>query len=211
MTIKEKNAMNTITWLHLSDFHFRTGASPKGNVDDFNREVFLNRLLDDLKTYPIENGLTLDFIVVTGDIAFSGQDDEYKHASSYFEKVRKIFKLPKNRLFIIPGNHDVDRTLINPHITIDLSSRDQVNSVLMNEKTKAIQFDRLRGYQSFMNAYMKSTLPFDFNENYFWTKTLTFADARLGLIGLNSAWNCCGDTDRNQLVIGEKQSPGRTE
>ncbi len=206
MTITEKNSMNTFTWLHLSDFHFRTDNSPKGKVEDFNREIVLNSLLDDLQTYPGENGLKIDFIVITGDIAFSGRDDEYECAIHYFEDVRKIFDLPKKRVFIIPGNHDVNRTKINPYLDqIKLDSLEKINGLLKNDEAKEVKFRRLEGYKSFINEYLESSLPFDFDTKYFWAKTLKLGDVNLGLIGLNSAWNCSGDADRNNLVIGEKQ------
>ena len=104
--------MNNITWLHLSDFHFRTDKNPKGKVEDYNRSVVFDSLLRDLKSYPKDNNLSIDFIIITGDIAYSGRKDEYKQAKEFFTKLLKIFGLKKNRLFIIPGNHDVDRDKI---------------------------------------------------------------------------------------------------
>lgn len=49
--------MSDINWLHLSDFHFRTENSPKGKVEDYNREVVLKSLLEDVKTYQAEKKL----------------------------------------------------------------------------------------------------------------------------------------------------------
>ena len=56
----------TITWLHVSDLHFR--ASQR-----YDSSVVLRALLRDVPECVREYELYLDFIVVTGDIAFSGK------------------------------------------------------------------------------------------------------------------------------------------
>ena len=51
----------------------------------------------------------------------------------YFAEIgnQEIFTLPKNRLFIVPGNHDIDRDKINHSLIPVLDSRDNVNSFLI--------------------------------------------------------------------------------
>jgi hypothetical protein len=70
-------AMAGLTWLHLSDWH------QKGM--EFDRKVVRDALLEDIKKrldiHPdLEN---LDFIVFSGDLAFSGKKEEYKAAQKY--------------------------------------------------------------------------------------------------------------------------------
>ncbi|MBN1889698.1 MAG: hypothetical protein JW850_17005, partial [Thermoflexales bacterium] len=64
--------MSTITWLHLSDLHFRPSQS-------YDANIVLKSLLQDVKDR-LQDGLKPDLIVVTGDVAFSGQADEYQLA-----------------------------------------------------------------------------------------------------------------------------------
>jgi len=59
--------MSTITWLHLSDLHFR--AEKQHTWDE---DVVLRALLDDVRKQ-WGKGLAPDLILVSGDVAFSGQ------------------------------------------------------------------------------------------------------------------------------------------
>ena len=69
--------LDKISWLHISDFHFKAGE------DNFSQEVSCNALLRDIPSR-LSDGFPLQFIVVTGDIAFSGKSGEYELASEFF-------------------------------------------------------------------------------------------------------------------------------
>ena len=56
----------TITWLHLSDLHLR-------GRNDFDSNIVLKALLNDIYKLRTERALSADFIVVTGDIAYTGK------------------------------------------------------------------------------------------------------------------------------------------
>ena len=64
---KGENMGKKVTWLHLSDLHFRV------TEDKFESELIYDRLLEDLKH--IEEHI--DLVFVTGDIAYSGRTEEY--------------------------------------------------------------------------------------------------------------------------------------
>jgi hypothetical protein len=51
----------------------------------------------------------LDFILATGDLAFSGKAEEYQLARVFLDEVLRVTQLPRERIFFIPGNHDVNR------------------------------------------------------------------------------------------------------
>ena len=96
--------MSTVTWLHLSDWHQK--------ATDFDRKVVRDALLKDLRNRArIDPKLkSVDFILFTGDLAFSGKDSEYKLAAFQFlEPVLRAVGVKKENLFLIPGNHDLDR------------------------------------------------------------------------------------------------------
>jgi hypothetical protein len=63
--------MPGLTWLHLSDWHQRG--------KDFHRELVRDALIEDIKKRrEIHPDLEkLDFIVFSGDLAFSGKKEEY--------------------------------------------------------------------------------------------------------------------------------------
>src|SRR5690349_15288410 len=96
--------MSTVSWLHLSDWH-QKGA-------DFDRKAIRDALLEDLRLRTrISPSLGLvDFVVFSGDLAFSGKDSEYRIAQCEFlEPVLNAVGITKDRLFLVPGNHDLNR------------------------------------------------------------------------------------------------------
>jgi hypothetical protein len=94
--------LSKITILHLSDIHF------KRNKDDENktyRKDVKNKMVAEIKQHIDRNNLGLDFVAVTGDIAFSGK--EYAEAKNFFDDLKSM--LPEKTVFLaVPGNHDVD-------------------------------------------------------------------------------------------------------
>ena len=119
MAPADREASDSIAWAHLSDFHFRAdkGAGAAGREvagKDYGRDEVLGALLEDLRVLSgkatAERGaepVPLDFVVVTGDITFSGRAEEYETAGAYFREVST--GVPLVCLFLVPGNHDVDR------------------------------------------------------------------------------------------------------
>jgi 3',5'-cyclic AMP phosphodiesterase CpdA len=92
--------MSTITWLHLSDLHFR------GNeLHTWDENVVLRAFLVDVRERIASDGLRPDFIAVSGDIAFSGAPEEYTLAERFLDELLEVTDLSKTQLFIVPGNH----------------------------------------------------------------------------------------------------------
>ena len=56
----------------------------------------------------------LNLFFFTGDIAFQGKKEEYDIAAKYLTRLMQELDLPPERLFIVPGNHDVNRKLYRP-------------------------------------------------------------------------------------------------
>ena len=93
-----------IVWLHLSDWHQRGR--------DFDRVVVRDALIEDLCNRDrIASQLgRVDFIVFSGDLAFSGKAEEYETAGREFlAPVMSAVSLSRDRVFFVPGNHDIDR------------------------------------------------------------------------------------------------------
>ena len=63
--------MSAITWLHLSDLHFRTTEQ-----HEWDEDIVLRKLLEDVRER-MGDGLAPDLILVSGDIAFGGAPEEY--------------------------------------------------------------------------------------------------------------------------------------
>jgi len=196
-------SQETITWLHLSDLHFRIKSELDSNI-------VLEALREDVDrlTHPRENNLSPDFIVVTGDIAFSGDRAEYEKAGKFFDDLLNTVGLPKSRLFVIPGNHDVDRSVISglsAEAGSTLNSREKANEFLDDQHSRHLVFRRLHNYAYFINEYFGPEMTFD-DDNYFYVKQLTVGGKKLAILGLNSAWLCRSDQDQaDGILLGERQ------
>jgi predicted phosphodiesterase len=190
-----------ITWLHLSDFHFRTSQT-------YDSNIVLQALLEDVQARIEQDGLTPDFIAVTGDVAFSGKAEEYELASEFFDDLLTKTNLPKERLFLVPGNHDVDRDRVSTGVQAigdTLTDRNSTNAVLVNPGDRRLLFDRFVSYANFVNEYLGDHLSFD-DEHYYYTYHLRIRDHQIAILGLNSAWLCASDDDKaNGLLLGERQ------
>ena len=157
MTDKNYKLTNPITWLHLSDIHCRV-------EDSWNMDIVLDALLKDIGGLGKDPNYQLqaDFIVVTGDIAFSGQKGEYKLAAQFFDRLLKAVHLGKDRLFLVPGNHDVNRKEISSlaeFIKPSLTNRDKVNKLLQAGEGKGTLFEGQRSYFQFTRDYLGGAQP----------------------------------------------------
>ena len=194
--------MSTITWLHLSDLHFRQDRQAKWDED-----IVLRKLLEDVRERIECDRLGPDFVVVTGDIAFGGAAKEYALASQFLDEVLDATGLGKDRLFVVPGNHDVDWSLISrgaKGIASSLDSRKAINEVLASAEDRRLLFRRFDQYRRFTRDYFAGQRPFD-SDQYFHVSQCDAGDHRIALLGLNSAWLCAGDEDQNHLALGERQ------
>lgn len=195
--------MKTITWLHLSDLNFRASDQEKKFDIDFVHES----LLLDLEKLKESDNISPDFILVTGDISFSGILDEYTRAVEFFNNILEISKLDKKSLFIIPGNHDVNRRITSSFKITDealLASRESINQILTSKESRRMVFERFNDYSKFINKFMGEFQPFD-NNNYFYVRHLIIANKRIAILGLNSAWLTGPNPYRSYSLIGEDQ------
>ncbi|WP_294642970.1 metallophosphoesterase [uncultured Aureimonas sp.] len=100
--------------LHVSDIHFRWPDCLDEATDQDH--VVRTRVANHLRDRVDEMG-PVDAILVGGDVAFSGHPDEYAAATRWLTELAGICGCsPTNRLFVVPGNHDVDRAIAGRHV-----------------------------------------------------------------------------------------------
>ncbi|OHC26958.1 MAG: metallophosphoesterase [Pseudomonadales bacterium RIFCSPLOWO2_12_59_9] len=92
--------------LHLSDIHFRKDEI--GTVQDPNYHL-RHELVRDVVRQCGQLGAP-DAIVVSGDIAFAGDPDEYTYATNWLSSLCEACGCPMASVFVVPGNHDVVRS-----------------------------------------------------------------------------------------------------
>lgn len=91
----------TFRWIHLSDFHFTAS-------DPYDSNTVLKPLFTEIERRR-QVGFLADAVFATGDIANSGKAAEYQQATAFFDALLKAAGLDKSRLFVVPGNHDLDK------------------------------------------------------------------------------------------------------
>lgn len=200
--------MSQLAWLHLSDWHQRG--------PDFDRTVIRDALIKEIRERErIDPALArIDFVAFSGDLAFSGTANEYEAARQHLlDPILAALGLDPSRLFIVPGNHDLNRDtvseLLGPELQKPLNTDALVQKWLDGQRrTHTLQpFD---AYRKFVSAYTGQPTP-----DYGSVVTLDVAGRRVALLGLNSAWMTARNKDaKGQIndygyaVIGEPQLHG---
>jgi metallophosphoesterase superfamily enzyme len=142
------------TWLHISDLHFKVG-------DPYDRNVVLNALI---KSFPDfhKRGVSPDAIFITGDIANSGARDEYDLVGAFLDQLLRVSRVPKERLFIVPGNHDVDRSA-GLGLSRTLNSREEIDQYFgINSKKPHIE-NKQSEFSNWYDRYFEGIR--EFNKN----------------------------------------------
>jgi hypothetical protein len=204
--------MADLTFLHLSDIHFRgKGAYAFAGFDEYVR----NELMRDL---PIALELAqkdrIDGVWVSGDIAYSGQNAEYLVAREFLENVCRRCNCDLNHVWLIPGNHDVDRSQVEGsemiqgiHMRLRSESppkRDEIVFKLWETKDRTTFLQPLAKYEAWAKAYATGTK----EETARWWYDFALNDgSTLRLWGLNSALisDESDNKDKNRLLLSIHQ------
>ncbi len=99
----------------MSDIHFRSPECLKPDTDpDF---AIRTRMMRDLAQQVGKLG-TVGAILIGGDVAFKAAVEEYQTAWTWIQQLAAISGCPLSRIFVVPGNHDVDRQMIRNSVPI---------------------------------------------------------------------------------------------
>lgn len=192
--------MSEITILHLSDIHFRKKKDEKNKA--FRQKV-QERLVEAV-TGHLKEQKQLDFVAITGDIAFSGKKEEYDEALEFLGKLKEV--LPKETQFlVVPGNHDVDRDKINEFFSLqeNVTAKDRTDRFLENEQNVKDYINiRFKAFRQFIDRLHPGL--FENKEDYYWVKS--YPKKNVAFLGLNSAWACEGDNDPLHIALGFPQA-----
>ncbi len=191
----------TIRWLHLSDTHFREDEL-------WDRRATLRALIAKVRELK-EKGLAPDMVFVTGDIAWSGKPKEYEQATRFFTELNKVLELdPKDRWFLVPGNHDVDRSRITRShraIQAGLTDEEIVEETLRDTEAMRLLSTRLDAYYAFAADFLGAARALQ-PDRPWRTDVREFDGVSVGILQLNSAWIAeGGKTDEANLIVGEAQ------
>ncbi|MCD8347743.1 MAG: metallophosphoesterase [Lachnospiraceae bacterium] len=89
--------MGKLHWLHLSDIHL--------NKKDVDSRRMRNNLLDYVRKLDVQ----IDYIFLTGDLRYAPSGNFSTDTVEYINKLLNAANLTVDRLFVVPGNHDIRR------------------------------------------------------------------------------------------------------
>ncbi len=208
--------MTMLTWLHLSDLH----ACRPG----WDAERVIETLVEDLRSLRADHGLRPDLLFFTGDAAFGEIDQtgsepektirvQLKRFWHVLTAVRRVYEpeIALDNVFLVPGNHDIDRHQVLPEPSDWLDAQTSVDPVrkLMRQGgfRWRIYTERLRQYREFLeHKGLKHLL--DDAERLIWSTTRKVAGLRVGVAGFNSAWSCGRDGERGKLWMAGAYQQG---
>ena len=193
--------MRPIRWLHISDLHLRES-------EVWSQDAVLAAMLGDIEQR-VETGTRFDFALITGDLAYSGQDSEYALVESFVDDLIRVIGVTRDEVFCVAGNHDVDRnvqTMCFSGVRQNLRSEADVYTFLSNEVERETLLTRLQAFQGFQERYFADQNRRHTDEGLAYTANITVDELRIAIIGLNSAWLAEGGrSDHGQILLGECQ------
>ena len=178
-------AERIVRWIHISDWHV---------TDPPSRDcvAVLKALAKDIEHLNSSLSFCPDFIVHTGDIAFSGQEKEYDAAIPYLTNVVKAAGVDRTRLFLVPGNHDV-YDAVAQDIEADAEPEDEeryskTGDELWDSPTKRQgMMQRFKYFHSVMGRLVPATNICGLQMPCFVSIVEARGGPRVGIAGMNSA------------------------
>lgn len=152
-----------------------------------------------------QHGLRPDLIFFTGDAAFGeiGKNrgeliaDQFREAHDFLTAVREAFDPPieQRNLFLVPGNHDVNRTRITLFESAWLQSIQSLDEINILIQKAALEWrsllQRLDDYAHFLSTYGYDHL-LTGRERLIYADAREVAGLRVGIAGFNSTWSSRG-------------------
>lgn len=188
---------DTVTLLHLSDLQF--GRNHRfGNLQfgDPNAkfDTLTTRVRDDLLILQGE-GVRPDLLIVSGDLAETGATKEFDDAEKFLCDLIDHLKLPRSRVVIVPGNHDINRKLSQGY---QLTCEGE--NVSVDPRLPA----KWKNYRRFFERFYAGEADARFSDELPWS-SFEIEDLRVYVAGFNSTIaESHRETDHYGLV-GEEQ------
>lgn len=178
--------------IHISDIHFRKGEV--GSALDPNAHI-RNELSLDAQEQCTRLGTSPKAILISGDIAFSGNTEEYRYALTWLEDLCHRCGTDLTSVFVVPGNHDVDRNIASRPLiqsihrdikgTSPVLLEEKLRKLLTDEEAGPKLYEALSSYNNFAGQFFCDLLP---PERTISKRDLTLNDrSTLRIVGFNSA------------------------
>lgn len=201
------------SWIHLSDIHIGHGDDTHG----WDQKLVLEALRADVAKLVAEGRVPRPHaVLVTGDVAFSGATNkpgEYGEARDWLLSIAAAAGLTKDEVFVVPGNHDVQRSADKENNLGRLvrglrGGEESLDTALAKREDAALLKKRMAKYLTFASAFAPacradaeaSKSPF-----YWRHSRAAVGGLRVRIAGLNTALLAADNTDLGKLRLGKAQ------
>lgn len=193
--------MNRITWLHFSDVHYYE----KRYGWDANR--IFDAFIADLQSLHAEHQLIPDLVFFTGDAVYGHMgdapgdriDDQFDGMETFLQRIRDCYAppIPKDRIYLVPGNHDVNRNKTGTALWAWLAQLYQKGDAGKLELQDCMAsgdinwhyfLPRLQDYADFLKRHGYTQCLRD-PKRLIYAESHTIQGCKIGIAGLNSAWS----------------------
>ena len=177
--------MKKIVIIHLSDIHFN---------DSDENDTLLNNLISDIELMK-KDVKKYDLLAISGDCIDRGQVDLFDSFNKKLSIILKTAELTtKNRMIVVPGNHDVSRE----NIWLKSLNVKEDNIINVNQQIEKDMSPLFKEYNDFVKKYGAPN-------NGIGVKYFNCNGAILRVIHINSAWSTLSYNKYGELIIGERQ------
>ncbi|MGI8465687.1 MULTISPECIES: metallophosphoesterase [Pectobacteriaceae] len=194
-------------FVHLSDIHFGQERDDRLHI---HGDVKQQLIVDAREVISKIAGGSANGILVTGDIAQSGQWSEYQEAAKWLDELASNIGVEIHCVQMVPGNHDLDRSKLSyagqkilDHIRD--GGAPEFDAILSNPTDRAALFARFEDYDRFSFGY---NCPLNNEGAYASEMEVQLAPGRtIRFIRLNSSLLCHGKErgEHPELMIGARQ------
>jgi len=192
-------------FVHLSDIHF---GQEKNGGDVVVNDDAKQRLIDDARDEVAKLGERASGVIVTGDIAYSGKESEYRTAARWLGELTDAIGCERINVQMVPGNHDIDREKISVPIECVLAQIRQSGDAVLDPLLDSAEgcdflYGRFEAYRDFALDY---ECELDLNGQMSSGGRLELAKGRsIKFVRLNSALICARKDDKGKLILGKRQ------
>ncbi len=199
--------MTELNILHIAGFCIKSLGS-------LNNNFLIESFLKDVKQWCCTNKKDIDLICITGDIVYSGQKAEFDLAVDLINQILEVSYCKAENLFIVPGNHDVDRTKIDAFsialkkYIVDEIKKDPeyFSSQILNKLSDyQVLLEKFDNYLNFINQLNNPKVLWSNDDSPYYSVRKVINNLPLRIIGLNNVIMSDENDEDGNILLGIQQ------
>ncbi len=163
--------------LHISDLHMVSSGESEA-AENFTQGLVFDAMVKFIR----KENIRADLVVLTGDAAWKARPAQYEMCASLCDKLLAVLCLSKDRLFVAPGNHDVQRdrvTDVHRFMFGQVEKAERINMMFTDKAFFPTLLNKFENFDTFANQAMGRER---FGDGNFWfCETLCARPASDGL------------------------------